>query len=154
RNDKGCDSECRYAALGKKTHSCTVRTNEFRARGTKTRRPEDSNPRRHRDHEGVHTMPSRSLRAIVLMIAVLLPAGVSRGQQDAAPDYKNPSLPVERRVADLLSRMTLEEKIAQTQGLWAQKALIEDNSVFSPEKAKTVLKYGLGEISRPSEKTS
>ena len=31
-------------------------------------------------------------------------------------------------MADLLARMTLEEKVAQTQGLWAQKALIEDNA--------------------------
>ena len=29
-------------------------------------------------------------------------------------DYQNPSLPVAQRVADLLSRMTLEEKAAQT----------------------------------------
>ena len=29
-------------------------------------------------------------------------------------DYQNPALPVDRRVADLLSRMTLEEKAAQT----------------------------------------
>ncbi len=29
-------------------------------------------------------------------------------------DYRNPSLPVKQRVADLLSRMTLEEKAAQT----------------------------------------
>lgn len=29
-------------------------------------------------------------------------------------DYQNPALPVERRVADLLARMTLEEKAAQT----------------------------------------
>ena len=28
-------------------------------------------------------------------------------------NYKNPSLPVEERVKDLLSRMTLEEKAAQ-----------------------------------------
>ena len=29
-------------------------------------------------------------------------------------DYQNPNLPIARRVADLLSRMTLEEKAAQT----------------------------------------
>ena len=29
-------------------------------------------------------------------------------------DYQNSALPVERRVADLLARMTLEEKAAQT----------------------------------------
>lgn len=28
-------------------------------------------------------------------------------------DYKNPSLPISQRVADLLSRMTLIEKVAQ-----------------------------------------
>ena len=29
------------------------------------------------------------------------------------PDYKDPSLPIQRRVDDLVSRMTLEEKIEQ-----------------------------------------
>src|SRR5208283_3252878 len=33
------------------------------------------------------------------------------------PSYKNPSTPVEQRVADLLSRMTLEEKIDMLGGL-------------------------------------
>ena len=33
--------------------------------------------------------------------------------QDAAPGYKNPRLPIEQRVADLLARMTLEEKCAE-----------------------------------------
>src|SRR5260370_26730357 len=32
--------------------------------------------------------------------------------QIPAPDYKNPHLPVEQRVANLLGRMTLEEKVA------------------------------------------
>ena len=31
----------------------------------------------------------------------------------SSPDYLNPKLPVERRVGDLVSRMTLEEKVAQ-----------------------------------------
>ena len=29
-------------------------------------------------------------------------------------DYKNPKLPIQQRITDLLSRMTLEEKAAQT----------------------------------------
>jgi beta-glucosidase len=33
--------------------------------------------------------------------------------QEAAPAYKNPSLPIEQRVNDLIARMTLEEKAAQ-----------------------------------------
>ncbi len=32
--------------------------------------------------------------------------------------YKNPDLPVEARVKDLLSKMTLDEKVAQLMGLW------------------------------------
>ena len=34
------------------------------------------------------------------------------------PDYKNPKLSSEKRTADLLKRMTIEEKIAQLMGLW------------------------------------
>src|SRR5215207_3730094 len=35
--------------------------------------------------------------------------------QNSLPAYKNPKLPVERRVDDLVSQMTLEEKISQMQ---------------------------------------
>jgi beta-glucosidase len=35
--------------------------------------------------------------------------------QETIPDYRNPELPFERRVADLVSRMTLEEKVSQMQ---------------------------------------
>ncbi len=35
------------------------------------------------------------------------------GQQAEAPAYKNPQLPVEQRVNDLVSRMTLKEKVSQ-----------------------------------------
>ena len=41
--------------------------------------------------------------------------------------YKNPELPVEERVKDLLSRMTVEEKVAQTQCIWKQKSSILDD---------------------------
>jgi beta-glucosidase len=79
----------------------------------------------------------------------LLPALAQQSQ----PPYKNPALSVEQRVADLLSRMTLEEKVAQTQALWQKKALITDaNGNFAPEKAAAVLRHGMGQITRPSEK--
>ena len=35
--------------------------------------------------------------------------------------YRNPALPTEQRVADLLARMTLEEKVAQLLSLWGNK---------------------------------
>ena len=68
-------------------------------------------------------------------------------------------MPVEQRVADLISRMTLEEKIAQLEGIWqnrtfikdANQILVDDKGAFLPEHAAVVLKNGLGEFSRPSE---
>ncbi|MGB7590013.1 MAG: beta-glucosidase, partial [Terriglobia bacterium] len=36
--------------------------------------------------------------------------------QTPAPDYRNSNLPIEQRVADLLKRMTLEEKVEQLGG--------------------------------------
>ena len=40
----------------------------------------------------------------------LLPNSRTQAQ---TPDYKNPSLPIDKRVDDLVSRMTLEEKVSQ-----------------------------------------
>ncbi|HVI69891.1 MAG TPA: glycoside hydrolase family 3 N-terminal domain-containing protein, partial [Pyrinomonadaceae bacterium] len=78
--------------------------------------------------------------------------------QNSSPDYKNPRLAVERRVADLLSRMTLEEKIAQLTCLWERRPQVEpqknfdtDRGDFSPEKAAEVMKHGIGQIARQRE---
>src|SRR5213083_1010688 len=74
--------------------------------------------------------------------------------------YQDPKLPVEQRVTDLLKRMTLEEKIAQLEGAWENrdnvkdpKALfVDEKGNFLPAQASLLLKNGLGEMSRPSEK--
>jgi beta-glucosidase len=59
---------------------------------------------------------------------------------------------VDERVADLMSRMSLDEKVAQLQGIWVRKTMIQDESGrFNPANATAVLGNGLGEISRPSE---
>lgn len=75
------------------------------------------------------------------------------------PDYKNSRLPVERRVADLLSRMTIEEKIAQLTCLWGnrpqanpQTDFATDRGDFSPVKAAEVMKHGIGQIARQRER--
>jgi beta-glucosidase len=79
--------------------------------------------------------------------------------QERPPDYKNPRLPVEQRVADLLSRMTLEEKVAQLVCLWGSRPQAKpqtdfstDRGDFSPEKASQVMKYGIGQIARQRER--
>ena len=50
-----------------------------------------------------------------LVIFLLVLAGIpSYGQTSNSP-YQNPKLPIDQRVNDLVSRMTLEEKILQMQ---------------------------------------
>ena len=68
--------------------------------------------------------------------------------------YKDPKLPVEARVEDLLARMTLEEKVAQMLSIWENKADVFDARMeFDP--AKMALKYpnGIGTFARPSDAT-
>ena len=85
--------------------------------------------------------------AVLALPLVLLAAGPAD-----RPLYKDPSPPVERRVADLLGRMTLEEKVAQTLAVWKRKERITDEEGrFAPAKAAEVLGNGIGQIARPSE---
>lgn len=68
------------------------------------------------------------------------------------PAYKNKTLSPEARAKDLLARMTLDEKVMQTQCLWIQKSTILDkNGDFDSVKAATALKNGLGELARLNE---
>ncbi len=69
--------------------------------------------------------------------------------------YRDPELPVMQRVRDLLSLMTLEEKVAQMLCVWQDKAktLVNDNGDFDPAKAKEHFAdgHGLGQVGRPSD---
>ena len=77
----------------------------------------------------------------------------------AAPElpYRNSALPTEARVADLLSRMTLEEKVAQLSGSWNSKPIKRTPGVsqnlwpFDPTMAAKVYANGIGSISRQQE---
>ncbi|MRW84021.1 beta-glucosidase [Pseudoduganella sp. FT26W] len=71
----------------------------------------------------------------------------------ASAPYKDASLPVDKRVDDLLGRMTLEEKIAQMQCTWQAKTEIQDaKGEFSAAKAQKAWPHGLGMIGRPSDR--
>src|SRR6266496_5715072 len=50
--------------------------------------------------------------SLLLLNSAVLSLPVGSGQ-NSMPPFRNPSLPVEKRVDDLVSHMTLEEKIAQ-----------------------------------------
>ena len=89
-----------------------------------------------------------------------LAGGFTSGQSLAAGTlpYQNAGLPVSARVDDLISRMTLEEKLAQLQTLWHQRRAMEtsaelgaDGLQFIPQVAAQKMPLGIGHIARPSE---
>ena len=67
------------------------------------------------------------------------------------PPYKNSKLPIIIRVKDLLGRMTLEEKVAQTQCLWSEKQKLYTNNDFDVKKASQIMPHGIGQLARPNE---
>ena len=77
-----------------------------------------------------------------------------RGSQ-RKPAYLNPKLSSERRVGDLLSRMTLKEKAAQMLCVWQTKSstLVDEKVDFDLQKAAIHFKdrLGLGHVGRPSD---
>lgn len=103
----------------------------------------------------------RQGRAFIGAAWVVLAAGFACTgvMAQTALSYRDAKAPVEQRVADLLSRMTLEEKIAQLEGAWENKQFfsdpqnlfVDDKGAFLPERAAALIKNGLGEMSRPSE---
>ncbi len=90
--------------------------------------------------------------------AAARPAAAQAAAQAAAPapaarpPYRDPALPVEARVRDLLGRMTLDEKVAQMQSVWAEKrSLVGPGGRFSPDSAARRLPHGVGRVERTSE---
>lgn len=90
-------------------------------------------------------MGGGSLAALALAAA---PSAFSQGR----PVYKDAAAPIPLRVADLMARMTLEEKVAQARTAWAAKAEMIDGLTFDPKKASAAFPDGIGHVTRPSDK--
>jgi beta-glucosidase len=79
----------------------------------------------------------------------------STNQDEHEPPYKNSTTPIEGRLRDLIGRMTLDEKVAQMQGIWQQKAdkLVDASGKFDPAKARAAFGHGngLGQVGRLSD---
>ena len=74
-------------------------------------------------------------------------------QRAERPLYKDASQPIERRIEDLLGRMTLEEKIGQMVAIWEHRGRIQaPNGTFSAQRASRAFPNGLGMVSRPSDR--
>ena len=66
--------------------------------------------------------------------------------------YRDASASIDDRVADLLARMTREEKIAQLGSVWAFSLL--RGGEFSVEQSQELLMHGLGQVTRIAGATS
>lgn len=84
----------------------------------------------------------RKLLTLLIIISCFLPDGLF-GQ---TPRYKNKLLPVDERVKDLLSRMTLEEKVQQLITIHPQKPLLDKAVLDNPEKMAILFKNGIGMV--------
>jgi beta-glucosidase len=81
-----------------------------------------------------------ALFCLALLCATAVTAQDKPKPQDSTPKYRNPNLAIEDRVADLLSRMTLEEKVQQITGGWESQAeVIDPTSTYTTESARALL---------------
>src|SRR3954453_11422083 len=86
------------------------------------------------------------------MIMGLATAASTNAQPQPQPLYKDTRQPVERRVEDLLSRMTLDEKVAQLLTIWEQKAKVQTaDGQFDRARASAAFPNGIGGFARPSD---
>ncbi|HEY4190912.1 MAG TPA: glycoside hydrolase family 3 N-terminal domain-containing protein [Candidatus Limnocylindrales bacterium] len=67
--------------------------------------------------------------------------------------YRDASLPIEQRVADLLARMTLEEKVAQLGSVWSFE-LFRSETELDDERLRARLARGMGQVSRVAGATN
>src|SRR5690242_14620577 len=104
----------------------------------------------------MHRSGSVLLAAAAAVAAMAVPAAGAKGrdgqQAPTALPYENAGLPVQRRVDDLLSRMTLAEKIGQmTQ---AERASVDaDTSTITKDNLGSVLSGG-GSVPTPNTPTA
>ncbi len=68
-------------------------------------------------------------------------------------NYKNPKLSIPDRVADLLNRMTIEEKVSQMLCIWGQKKtiLLDEEGNINLQNLGLHLQHGIGQIGRLSD---
>jgi beta-glucosidase len=86
----------------------------------------------------------------LIIVCALVILVTSSCKQTGVPDYRNPNLPVAERVKDLLTRMTLDEKVAQLCCIQPfksdKKPLFDSLGNLNIKLADSILKNGLGHI--------
>jgi beta-glucosidase len=107
-------------------------------------------PFRRNDFKKQRNIRNTWIRPFIKVLTLVLSAAAfairSAQADESPPAYKNAALPTGQRVADLLQRMTLEERIAQLRVAADPNDIADTNGIFSEAKASRVLGNGLGEF--------
>ena len=78
------------------------------------------------------------------MTVLAVPALSQQKAQESTPKYRDPSLAIDDRVADLRARMTLEEKVQQiTGGGRGEMEVIDPTGTFTTETARAMFQSSL-----------
>lgn len=84
-----------------------------------------------------------SLLALTLIFATAAVSQEKGTKPSSAPEptprYRNPSLPIDDRVADLLSRMTLEEKVGQVAPSGGKTEILDPTGTYTTDSAIAIL---------------
>jgi beta-glucosidase len=89
------------------------------------------------------------VKAVIAILVVSITC-ISRAES-VTPSYKNPDVPISQRVEDLLSKMSLKEKLNQTfcYHLW-DDMLDEDGNLNFSEDIEEALTDGVGQLGKPN----
>ena len=93
-----------------------------------------------------------SIAAVPLLIGVADAWSAAAATTTGKPLYKDAKAPVEARVEDLLSRMSLDDKIAQITAIWNRKAaILTADGAFDEAQARKLYPAGIGHFVRPND---
>jgi beta-glucosidase len=94
----------------------------------------------------------KRLGVAVLLGLAFFPATHAPVRASDRPLYKDASAPLDERVADLVGRMTLDEKVAQLMTIWDSKTeLLDADGELDPAKLSAKFPHGIGQFARPSD---
>lgn len=102
----------------------------------------------------LHLTGGAALAALLVSLGSIpvAPTSAEAAPAAATPIYKDAKAPIAARVDDLLSRMTIDEEVAQITTVWEQKTkFLDDKLQFDEAKMKASFPLGVGGIARPSD---
>jgi len=78
------------------------------------------------------------------MVRIIILLLIALSTKTTAQDYRNSQLTPERRTADLLKRMNLDEKVAQLQSFHMSKPKLADEVLRKTKKMDSMFQNGVG----------